>query len=101
MKASIFNVLGGQGGTKFIESTTDHNDEEFLAIVVLQDSVFDELWECNKQGSESITELTDVRVAGEQNVQSLTIPAGAILYPKKDLFRRVQLNSGSAVALRA
>jgi hypothetical protein len=100
-KLDAGSVLAGGYGSYHINGTTDYADREFVALVAEVDCTFSNLEEAFKDGS-TVSGNVSVLSATEQNivVTTGTIKAGSILYPKRDMFSRVKLATGSMVAYR-
>ncbi len=100
-KLSPLEILSGAYGSQLLTGTTDYTDREYVALVVREDTVIDNLEEGNKLGS-VVTSFGSVLTAAEQNIAagSTVLVAGDIIYPNRDLFSRVKLASGSVMAYR-
>ena len=92
--------LAGGYGSKTLHGTTDYTSEQFIAIVVTADAVFSNLEESMLFDNGSPVVDIDVLGATEQNKTGVTIPAGSILYPKREVFSRVKLTSGTCEAYK-
>jgi len=85
---SSISILAGKGGSRYYDSSVVLT-LDVRSIHVTADAVIGTLTE--KSG---VTGGTDVTGATEQNISGKTIPAGAILTPKRDVFDTLAVTSG-------